>query len=133
MATQSTDREWENAVIGTVITSSLLAILLGVFQLAEGEMIGVVPILVGCGGALLLFFLADWNERQQELSDQISWIPETTFGNDPRSTLQEQYARGDIDLAEFNRRLRRLQASDSDEDADPDDPTTDREIVSRRN
>lgn len=131
MATQSTDREWENAVIGTVITASLLSILLGLFQLAEGEIIGVVPIFVGCSGALVLFFLADRNERQQELSNRISWFPDPTSRTDPRSTLQEQYARGDIDLAEFNRRLRRLQASDADEDRD--DSPTDREIVSRRN
>ena len=131
MATQSTDREWENAVIGTVLTSSLLSILLGVFQLADGAIIGVVPIFVGCCGALVLFFLVDWNDRQQELSNRNSWFPDSLSRTDPRSTLQDQYARGDIDLAEFNRRLRRLQASNMDEDAD--DHPTDREVVSRRN
>lgn len=131
MTTQSTHRRWENAVIGTVLTSSVLSVLLGLFQLAEGAMIGVVPILIGCSGGLLLFFLTDWNERQQELSNRISWFPDAASGNDPRSTLEEQYARGDIDHAEFNRRLRRLQASDSDGNVDYS--PTDREIVSRRN
>lgn len=131
MATQSTDREWENAVIGTILTSSLLSILLGLFQLAESEIIGVVPILVGCCGVLLLFFITDWNERQRDLSNRIRWVPDPTSRTDPHSTLQEQYARGDIDLAEFNRRLRRLQTSETDEDLD--DPTSDREIVPRRN
>jgi uncharacterized membrane protein len=133
MATQPTDREWKNAVIGTVLTSSLIAILLGVFQLAEGEAIGFLSIFIGASGVLLLFFLSDWSARKQELRNRISQYLTSTAEDNPHSTLQEQYARGDIDLAEFDRRLRRLQAPDADEDRDNADDSDDRDIISRRN
>lgn len=130
MSTQSTNREWENAVIGTGLIASLGAILLGVFQLAEGVSVGVVPLCIGGIGALLLFFLPNWNKRRQVLRDRISPYISSPPDDDPRFTLRERYARGEIDDAEFTRRLRQLRASNTD---DEDDLTTDQDIISRRN
>ncbi|MFC6963405.1 hypothetical protein ACFQL7_03695 [Halocatena marina] len=44
MATRTTDPEWEYAVIGTTLCVSVGAVLLGVFQLVDGESVGTVPL-----------------------------------------------------------------------------------------
>lgn len=132
MATETTDQEWKHAVIGTVLSVSVGGILLGVFQLADGESIGTVPLFFGSVGIGLLFYRS-WNSRRRVLEEQID-SSVTRFEDDPQDVLRERYARGDIDYTEFDRRLQRLQTSDGDrnEHDETDDTRTDRELVSER-
>lgn len=131
MATRTTDQEWEHAVIGTIISVSLGGVLLGVFQLAEGESIGTIPLVLGCVGCGL-FLYRSRNSLYQEIQKRIKSAT-TISEDDPQAVLRERYARGDIDSEEFNRRLQELQTSDTDNATEQDESSSNRKIISKRN
>lgn len=131
MATRTTEQEWEHAVAGTVLSVSLGGILLGVFQLADGESIGTIPLLLGSVGCGLLLYRS-WNSLRQAFRERID-SSTTRSESDPQAVLRERYARGDIDRAEFDRRLQGLQTSETDDVTEHDESSTERKIISKRN
>ena len=83
---------------------------------------GVLPAVIG-----LVRYYEQANER-----DERDAADDTDDTDDPLETLKRQYARGEIDEAEFERRLDGLLGSDSAADTAVDEPTpepADRETV----
>lgn len=131
MATRTTDQEWEHAVIGTIISVSIGGILLGGFQLADGESVGTLPLVFGCVGCGL-FLYRSWDSLYQEIRKRIKSAI-TVSEDDPQAVLRERYARGDIDSEEFNCRLQELQTSAMDDTTEQNDASTNQTIISKRN
>jgi hypothetical protein len=103
-----TDLATRRAVAGTAGVVSLVTLALGLGGLALGVDWAWVAFPVGYGGVLpLAVGLA--RARTSEASDT------EQAGADPLATLRERYARGELDDAEFERRLERLLESDPNE------------------
>lgn len=109
MATETT-QEWENAVVGTILGSSLGALALGGFQLANGEVSGLVSVCLGVCGFAFIGFHPTWNAQRQAGKERVRRFF-TSSSSDPINVLRNQYVSGEIDDAEFDRRLRKLRAA----------------------
>lgn len=125
MATEST-QEWENAVVGTILGSSLGAVALGGFQLANGEMSGLISLAVGVCGITFIGFHPEWSDQRAMGKERLREYL-ISSDSDPISVLSDQYARGEIDDVEFDRRLRRLRTADWYNPNDTTTPTDERE------
>src|SRR5699024_6468093 len=86
---------------------SIIAFLFGIVQLGTGTLFGVFPILIGVVG---LLYLAGGGERIGEWLDTRTTADTTAddASEDALTTLRQRYARGEIDHAEFERRLNEL-------------------------
>ncbi|WP_256684779.1 SHOCT domain-containing protein [Halococcus qingdaonensis] len=90
-----------------VVPVSIIAFLFGIVQLGTGTLFGVLPILIGVVG---LLYLAGGGERIGEWLDTRTTADTTAddASEDALTTLRQRYARGEIDHAEFERRLNEL-------------------------
>lgn len=90
-----------------VVPVSIIAFLFGIVQLGTGTLFGVFPILIGVVG---LLYLAGGGERIGEWLDTRTTADTTAddASEDALTTLRQRYARGEIDHAEFERRLNEL-------------------------
>ncbi|UOO96048.1 SHOCT domain-containing protein [Halococcus dombrowskii] len=93
--------------MAVVVPVSIIAFLFGIVQLGTGTLFGVLPILIGVVG---LLYLAGGGERIGEWLDTRTTADTTAddASEDALTTLRQRYARGEIDHAEFERRLNEL-------------------------
>jgi uncharacterized membrane protein len=111
-----------------VVPVSIIAFLFGIVQVGTGTLFGVLPILVGVVGLLYLAGgepIAEWLDTRATAADA---TPDDS-AEDALTTLRRRYARGDIDHAEFERRLNDLLETETVDDAIThrnDDPLTER-------
>jgi uncharacterized membrane protein len=112
-----------------VVPVSIIAFLFGIVQVGTGTLFGVLPILIGVVG---LLYLAGGGERIAEWLGMRATAADTTpddSAEDALTTLRKRYARGDIDHAEFERRLNDLLETETVGDAianRDDEPLTER-------
>lgn len=130
MATRTTDPEWEYAVIGTTLCVSVGAVLLGVFQLVDGESVGTVPLFFGGIGLGLLLYR--WYIRMWRADDGTD-SSATAYGDDPYAALLERYTRGNIDDTRSDDQSLDIRPPCSDDDDEQDESTAKRSIVPKRN
>ncbi len=129
MATRTTDPEWEYAVIGTTLCVSVGAVLLGVFQLVDGESVGTVPLFFGGTGLGLLIYR--WYSRTWRADDGTD-SSVTAFKDDSYAALLERYTRN-IDDTTSDDQFLDIRPPCSDDDDEQDESTAERSIVPKRN
>lgn len=108
-------------VEGGILAVALVASLLGVSLLATGEILALGPLIVGILG--FLYLTGDSDQINQWLASRTSEWVDSQDGTaintkeDALTILRQRYARGEIDQAEFERRLNDLLETETVEQA----------------
>ena len=108
-------------VEGGILAVALVASLLGVSLLATGEILALGPLIVGILG--FLYLTGDSDQINQWLASRTSeWVDSQdgtaiNTNEDAMTILRQRYARGEIDQAEFERRLNDLLETETVEQA----------------
>ena len=108
-------------VEGGILAVALVASLLGVSLLATGEILALGPLIVGILG--FLYLTGDSDQINQWLASRTSEWVDSQDGTaintkeDAMTILRQRYARGEIDQAEFERRLNDLLETETVEQA----------------
>ena len=89
---------------GAIMAVAMVAALLGVAMLAGGELLALGPLIVGILGFVYLKTDIDRIDRWLGTGDDTTTNPQ----EEALTVLQRRYARGEIDQAEFERRLNDL-------------------------
>lgn len=104
-------RNVEDPVNGGILAVSLVSTLLGLGLLASGNPLGVVALLFGAAGFIHLkgglYELITFTEQEPQQTDE---------SDDALTVIRNRYARGEIDQAEFERRLDDLVETETRED-----------------
>lgn len=103
---EDTQGDWLAALV--VVPISIFAFVIGLSQIASGTLLGIIPLLVGIGGVIylgemeLITGVSDHENAERTQSSR-----EITT-EDALAIIRAQYARGEIDQTEFDRRLDHL-------------------------
>lgn len=111
-----------------VLTFGLVALLAVLTPVTDGAFVLLVPVVAVLGWFLLTPWAAmrGWGESLDESAEPAAAPSPSEATDDPVERLRERYANGEIDEAEFERRLETVLAT-----ADTD-PETAREVVADR-
>lgn len=104
----------EDDVDDTILVCSMLATIFGILLLAGGQMVSVGLLFIGGIGFAYLKTDGELLGRWMGSSDDDAQETE----QDPLTILRQRYARGEIDHAEFERRLNDLLETETVEQAE---------------
>lgn len=91
----------DGAVEHAILAVSIIAALLGVSILASGEIAALGVLAIGVVGFAYLERDSEWLEARTDSREYSNEDP----GEEALATLRRRYARGDIEKAEFERKL----------------------------